>query len=95
MLQKRNKENYLQVLKDLEVRGWDVAYHTIEIGTLGQWLNLPSRVRLKLVHFHKKVTREILDKVAHSRVVCQCRRRDDFCWTCQLQMKRVEEERGS
>ena len=63
---KSQKETYLQVLSDLEVKGIASQLHTIEIGSLGQWL--PSSLKTLLVaapSFTKTAAKKSMDEAAH------------------------------
>ena len=67
---KPEKELYQQALSNLESKGFEGDFYTIEIGTLGHWLPTSQTSLLKVSpSLTKKEASSILDQAA-KKVIC-------------------------
>ena len=59
------QKNYQQALSDFEERGWDASLHTVEIGSLGHWIQ-SSQISIcqAVISISKRNAKEILDCAA-------------------------------
>ena len=64
------KSSYLQLITDLEDRGWSVSYFTLEIGSLGHFDQAAIRTLSDAFHFSKNEAKQVLKSL--SKIVVSC-----------------------
>lgn len=68
---KRNKPAYMQLISDLETKGFKVNYTTIEIGALGHYsFDATSSIKSLLPDIHAAQVKRLLTKLGKTSVAC-------------------------